>query len=313
MFRTIFSWIVITFLALSFFNTRTHAEEEIYSVAILSFETRGAGMEGLGEDVRDLLFAGLVENEKILLVERNELDQILEEAKLNLSGNVNSQQVTQIGQLTGAKILITGSVFKVSNKIYIVAKIIGTETGKVLGKSVNGTEKIDVLTNVLIKKVDEAIISTASTLMPAAIDEGSLLARISSQLKGRTLPPVYVNISEKHIGKSMEDPSAETEIMHIYKKLGGTVIDKEEGDISNVKYKILGQGFSEFATRTRDLISVKARLEIKVLDQNGEVIAIDSQTTVKVDLNEILAGKAALQEAARLIAERIIPTLGEEK
>ena len=289
------------------------ASEETYSVAIFPFQERGAGMSGQGSDVRDLLFAGLAENTKILLVERTELDRILQEAELNLSGNVDAAQATQVGQLTGAKIMITGSVFKVANKTYLVAKIVGTETGKVLGKSVNGTENLAILAEKLAKEVEGAILESASELMPPAVGQDSGLARIRERLRGQRLPAVYINISESHVGQASKDPSAETELMYIYENLGGKVIDKEEGDLSLAEYRIIGNGFSEFATRTRGLVSVKARLEVKVLNANGEVVAVDRQTTVKVDLNEMIAAKSALQEAAMLIAERIIPKLVERK
>lgn len=284
---------------------------EVYPVAILPFQERGAGMSGQGANVRDLLFAALTENEKMLLVEREDLDRMLQEAELNLSGNVAPDQATRIGQLTGAKIMVTGSVFKVGNKTFLVAKIIGTETGKVLGKSVDGTDGLDVLAGRLAAEVGRAITDSADELMPPPVSKESTLARMREQLRGRPLPGVYIKIDETHIGQPVSDPAAETEFMYYYKELGGKVVDKDEGDLSQATYRIIGEGFSEFATRTRGLVSVKARLEVKVLNAAGEVVAVDRQTTVKVDLNEILAGKSALQEAAVAVVERIIPKLAE--
>ena len=309
--KTILLQTILLLAGTACFTTPLAAQGEIYPVAILNFEERGVSVKGQGANVRDLLFAGLIESGGILLVERTELDSILQEAELNLSGNIAPQQATQVGQLTGAKILITGSVFKVENKTYLVAKIIGTETGKVLGKSVSGAEDIGTLSNRLAKQVGKAIVESASQLMPPALDKKSSIARIRELLKGKSLPKVYVNILETHIGRTVADPAAETELIYIYKELGGEVIDKGEGDISGTQYKIVGEGFSEFSTRIKNLVSVKARLEVKVLDKKGEVVAIDRQTTVKVDLNEILAGKAALQEASMMIAERLIPKLAK--
>jgi hypothetical protein len=71
-----------------------------------------------------------------------------------------------------------------------------------------------------------------------------------------------------------------------------------------------GEGFSEFASRHGNLISVKARLELKAVDrQTARILAIDRQTAVAVDLTEQLAGKTALQEAAASLAERLLPKL----
>ncbi len=67
---------------------------------------------------------------------------------------------------------------------------------------------------------------------------------------------------------------------------------------------------TQFASRHGNLISVKARLELKAVDnKTSRVLAIDRQTSVTVDLTEQLAGKAALQEAAAQLAERLLPKL----
>jgi hypothetical protein len=73
---------------------------------------------------------------------------------------------------------------------------------------------------------------------------------------------------------------------------------------------IEGEGFSEFGLRRGNLVSVKARVEIKAIDRkSGEVLAIDRETAVEVDLTEQIAGKKALQNAAARIAERLLPKL----
>ena len=46
--------------------------------------------------------------------------------------------------MIGAKILITGSVIELDRNLYLVAKIIGTETGRVLGSSVKGKTNDDL-------------------------------------------------------------------------------------------------------------------------------------------------------------------------
>ena len=47
-------------------------------------------------------------------------------------------EANKIGQMTGAKILISGSVIQIDKKIYLVAKIVGTETSRVLAAAVDG-------------------------------------------------------------------------------------------------------------------------------------------------------------------------------
>ena len=62
--------------------------------------------------------------------------------------------------------------------------------------------------------------------------------------------------------------------------------------------------------RRGNLVSVKARLEIKAIDRaTGTIIATDRRTTVVVDLAEQIAGKTAIQQAAAEIAESLLPKI----
>ena len=135
-----------------------------------------------------LLFAKLVENPKLLIVERTELDKILTEAELNLSGHVSTEQANQIGQLTGAKIIISGSIFKVDKNTHIVAKIIGAETSKVLGKSVKGSEALDVLVEQLAEQINAAINESAQDLMPPVVDKEAVIAAIKEKIGEKNTP-----------------------------------------------------------------------------------------------------------------------------
>jgi TolB-like protein len=298
---------------LTLISSQLAAADPHYTVAIFSFSERGAETSGYGDNVRDLLFAGLLDNPRLVMVERSDLDKILAEAELNLSGVIAADQAIQIGKLTGAKVIITGSIFKLGNKTYIVAKIIGSETGRVLGKSVSGVEEMDVLVKKLAGDISKGLDETMARLAPSPADRTSRLAHIQAQLGGKALPAVWVDISERHAGANTTDPAAETEIIYFLKKLGAKVIDKNKGDSAAAQFRILGEGLSEFSTRTKNLVSVKARLEIKVLDRSGNVVAIDRQTAIRVGLNEIIAGKEALQEAAQMIAERVLPLLAHAR
>lgn len=77
----------------------------------------------------------------------------------------------------------------------------------------------------------------------------------------------------------------------------------------NADIRLVGEAFSEFALRKGNLISVKARVEVKALDRDNNVVAVDRQTRVAVDLSEHIAAKTALQEAGADIAERMLVKL----
>lgn len=283
-----------------------------HPIAILPFRERGKEVKGMGGQVADLVFAKLVVDPSLYLVDREDLDKTLGEAELNLSGIVNPKEAITIGRLTGAKLIVTGSVFQIDKTVYVVAKIIGTETSRVIGASVKGVvgDGLDNLTGQLGVEIIRVIKKSSDALVAKPVQKLDRLAALKKKLGDAKRPTVWISIKEQHVGRQTIDPAAETELILICKELGFKVIDTELGRSQQADLLIQGEGMSEFATRHGNLISVKARLEVKVIDRaTGKVVAIDRQTRVAVDLVEQIAGKKALQDAAADIADRILPKL----
>src|SRR5439155_1151755 len=111
---------------------------DILTVAVFDFESRDDGMRDAGRNAATLIGADLSANPHIITVERAELEKILGEQELGLSGTVNPETAAKVGHLTGAKVLITGRAFMVERQLMVVAKIIGTETSRVYGEMVSG-------------------------------------------------------------------------------------------------------------------------------------------------------------------------------
>ena len=282
----------------------------VYPVALFAFQERGSGVEGYGEKVSDVLFASLATEEKIYLVDRADIDKLLDEQELNLSGIVAPDRATQVGHLTGAKILVTGSVIEVGNSLYVVAKIIGTETSRVLGQSVKGKTSDDLspLVGQLAKKVATTITTEADKLVAKEEKREDRIKALKDKIGKAKRPAVLVRVTERHVGQTTMDPAAQIELMLCCTETGFEVIDPEKGPADQADVIITGEGISEFATRQGNLISVKARLELKATDRaTAKVLAADRQVTVAVDLTEQIAGKSALQQAALDIAVRMLP------
>jgi TolB-like protein len=285
---------------------------KLYAVAIFPFQERGNDVKGEGVKITDILFANLVADPQLMLVDREDIKKLLDEQELSLSGLTNPAEANKVGQLTGAKMLITGSVVQADTKLYLVTKIISTETGRVLGASVKGTvrDMLDDLVTEIAGKVTETIGARGEEILPKVVSRDDRLASLKKGMPEGKKPTVIIKIAERHIGQATIDPAAETEMTLWCKELGFDVLDANLAGAREADVLITGEGFSEFAARHGNLISVKSRLEVKALNrQSGETLAIDRDVTVAVNLSEQLAGKAALQEAAANIAERILPKL----
>lgn len=304
---------VIAFLLCGFACSPLQADEEIYPVAVLPFSERGKEVAEQGQQVTDLMFANLVINPELFLVDREDLDTVLQEQELSLSGAVKTDEAIQVGQLTGAKVLITGSVMQVGSSRYVIAKIIGTETSRVLGASVKGlvSDELDGLVEQLAEKVGVTVSERAGELVAKQVTREDRIAALKKKLGRGKRPALSISIPEEHVGQVTVDPAAETEITVFATESGFPVFDTKSGGTAKSDVRIVGEAFSEFSGRRGNLVSVKARLEVKAIDRaSGKILATDRQVTVAVDLAEQIAAKTALQEAGARIAERLLVKLG---
>ena len=110
----------------------------LLTVAVFDVESKDEAVRDLGPKVSALVGANLSAEPQLITVERAELEKVLGEQELGLSGTVSTESAAKVGNLTGAKVLVTGRVFAIDKSLTLVAKIIGTETSRVYGEVVNG-------------------------------------------------------------------------------------------------------------------------------------------------------------------------------
>jgi len=306
--RTVFNliglWIALLAPALG------HAAPgDVFTVAIFDFEARDEAVRDLGAKVATLLNAELSAAPTVITVERAELEKVLGEQELGLSGTVSPETAARLGHLTGAKVLVTGRVFKADKELIIVSKIIGTETSRVYGELVKGTpaSSLTDLSSELAKKITALIDQKGATLVAKIESREETIARIKKSLSEQHLPSVSVKILERHFGQPVIDPAAETELRKILQECGFVLVDdksKERADL-----EISGEAFSAYGMRKGNLVSCKARVELKAQKRTGELVAVDRQTSSAVDIAEQTAAKAALAEATLELAERFVSKL----
>ena len=267
-------------------------------------------VSGLGPKAATLLNAYLSAEPNLILVERAELEKALGEQELGLSGTVTPDSAAKVGQLTGAKVLVTGRVFKTDTELFIVAKIIGTETSRVYGEIVKGgvDASISDLSEQLEKKIAADVTEKGGTLVAKVEAPEDRVAKIKKELGDKKLPVVSVKISEQHFGQFVIDPAAQTELSLVLQQCGFTLAD--DNSTNRPAIEITGEAFSEFGMSKGNLKSCRARIEIKARDvASGNIISVDSQTSVAVDIAEHIAAKTALQNGADELAERLLPKL----
>jgi len=107
------------------------------TVAVLPFSNSAIGaayadLAPLSKGIADLLLTELAQNPGIRVVERENIQKLIEEQNMGRDGRVETGTAAQMGKLLGAKHMVTGSfITDRSGKMVLTLKSIDTETGRV--------------------------------------------------------------------------------------------------------------------------------------------------------------------------------------
>jgi len=309
--KTLIKYTLVILLAAS--ACKAVADTNVLTVAVFNFDSKDEAARDLGAKVAALVTANLSADPQIVTVERADLEKIMGEQELGLSGTVSSDSAAKIGQLTGAKVVVTGRVFKTDDQTILVAKIIGTETSRVYGEIVQGGtgSSLPDLSASLAKKIAADVTEKSATLTAKVETREEWMAKLKQSVAGKKLPVVSVKISERHYGPHIIDPAAATEFSVLLQQCGFTLAD--ENSTNRPAIRISGEGFSAFGLQKGNLISCTARVEITVRDAHAEnILIVDRQTSVAVDIAEQTAAKKALENAVDELARRILPKLAKD-
>jgi TolB-like protein len=104
------------------------------TVAVLYFEYTGktAELEVLRKGLAQMLISDLSGVESIRVVERERLEDILSELKLQATTKVDPKSAVKLGKLLGARYLVLGGYFDMMGALRVDARIVEVETGRVV-------------------------------------------------------------------------------------------------------------------------------------------------------------------------------------
>jgi TolB-like protein len=301
------------------------------AIAVLDFEASSPSNPEMGKQIAELLSASLSGFGDFTIVDRTWLTRTLQEQEMSLTGMVSTEQAVKVGKLVGAKILVTGKAFPMGQQMFVTARLIGTETSLMKGVLVKAPLNGDMsdLVGLLSEKVAQQLMEAGPQLVAAREAASDPLPGLRKRLADRAKPTVAVLITERHIAQHPErriDPAVQTQVKHLLVECGFQVIDvptealESAGHIQDirdpaawakllpgVKVLVLGEAFSEYATRIGNLISCTARTEIKVIRlKDGQTLLVDRCTHRAVDLAENTAAKNALQSTGQVLGEEIL-------
>jgi Curli production assembly/transport component CsgG len=306
---------LITLLALTLFASPAFAAavESVSPLptAVFDFQAADHSLEKKGAEVGVLLNALLSTNPEVFLVERQEVEKILGEQEFGLSGTVSPDSAAKVGALVGAKVLVTGRIFESGGKGYLVAKMIGTETGRVFGEmaTTSSLDNLEAPVSQLAEKIATTLAKQSAALVAKVESPEARIDRLKKLVSGKKLPAVCVTIPEQHLTRPVIDPAAQTELLKTLQEVGFETVTADTIAGRADVVTITGEAFSEFGMRRGNLVSCRARIEVTVKDAAGKLLASERQMDVAVDIAEHIAGKKALEAAALKLADRLVVTL----
>lgn len=88
--------------------------------------------QALRKGLAAMTLSELTANPAVRMVERAQLQQILQEQNLGREGRVDPQTIVQIGRLIGARYMVTGTLYDVRGDFRIDGRLWDAETGQIL-------------------------------------------------------------------------------------------------------------------------------------------------------------------------------------
>src|SRR5256884_774235 len=107
-------------------------------IAVFPFDNGGSygqnkdNFDALQEGIAGLMISDLAANPAARVVEREELQKLLDEQNLGTAGRVDPQTAAKIGKLVGARYVVTGVFIDFYGDFRLDARLINVETGEIV-------------------------------------------------------------------------------------------------------------------------------------------------------------------------------------
>jgi len=138
------------------------------TIAVVDFTDLQGNVTELGRFLAEELSVNLTTMAKgFEVIDRTHLKSILSEHKLSMSGLVDPKTVKQLGKIAGVDAIVTGSITPFGDSIRVSAKVIATETAKVIGASSGDIAKTKAIEELLAKGIETAAPVSKDVVSPA--------------------------------------------------------------------------------------------------------------------------------------------------
>jgi TolB-like protein len=141
------------------------------TIAVIPFSDLQGNVTQFEKYIAEELTTRLVKTKKFEVVERQLLDKILAEHKLNLTGLIETNSAKELGKLLGVSAIVCGTTTELEKTIKINARVIATETGSILTAATEEVTKNEDLKKLLANGKSSPVITPSPVLTPAPDEE----------------------------------------------------------------------------------------------------------------------------------------------
>ena len=152
------------------------------TLAIMDYTSLDGKDSQMGAYISDEITLQLFLKEKFQIIEREQIDYIIEEQKLNASGLINETSAIELGNILSVDAIIVGNISDINNKIIINTKIVSSTTGEIIfidKTSISKTNEFYITTN---NNQDAANTSDSDTFSSTSKNYKKSLKRLSKNL-----------------------------------------------------------------------------------------------------------------------------------
>jgi TolB-like protein len=130
----------IILLSLCMLSTGTVKAQQTVAIGDFENDSEAFYLDSWEKSIPEFLKSELSKTTDLLVVERQQLESVLKEQALSMTGLIDSTTAQTVGQMIGAQYIISGKITKVGKWIRIDARIIQTSTGLVKSEKVRGPD-----------------------------------------------------------------------------------------------------------------------------------------------------------------------------
>ena len=166
---------------------------QITTIAVFDFENNGLEAHQVRQ-ITSRLESELVKIEGLKVVERNKIDELLKEQRLQMSGFIEENYLIDVGKMLGAKQVVLGSIGRITDDYYtITAKLVDVETSEMIQSADYDAENglIQLLKDGLKIIASQLVIENQSTATLKAVNNAK--TAIDSEKYLITINKIYLD------------------------------------------------------------------------------------------------------------------------